>query len=298
MAEPLQSPGKLGVWTWSDGFSCAEAVDFARQLEGWGYSTLWTPEAVGRDPFSFIGYLAGQTDRLILATGIANIYARDAMNLKAIRKTLSEMLPGRFILGLGVSHPHLVTRVRGHEWQPPLEKMRAVLDGIEAALYMGPEPEVEAPIVIAALRPKMLALAAEKARGAHPYLVTPEHTRRARAILGDDKWLCTEQKLILTSDADKARDLARGHLKQYLRAPNYQNSLREIGFDDSDWTDGKASDRLVDALVAWGDEGALRERIHEHWNAGADHVCVQPFRVDGIPGPCLETLAKLATLNR
>ncbi|HVS64898.1 MAG TPA: TIGR03620 family F420-dependent LLM class oxidoreductase [Thermoanaerobaculia bacterium] len=297
MTQPLETPGRLGVWTWSDGFSPVEAVDFAHRLEGWGYSTLWTPEAVGRDPFSFIGYLAGRTERLILATGIANIYARDAMTTKAIRKTLSGMLPARFILGLGVSHPHLVSKVRGHEWRPPLEKMREYLDAVESALYMGPEPEVEAPIVIAALRPKMLALAAEKARGAHPYLVTPEHTRRAREILGGDRWLCTEQKLILTTDAEKARELARGHLKQYLRAPNYQNSLREIGFEDSDWAKGTASDRLVDALVAWGDEGALRERIQEHWDAGADQVCVQPFRADGKPGPCLDTLEKLANLN-
>jgi probable F420-dependent oxidoreductase len=297
MTKALESPGRLGVWTWSDGFSAAEAAEFAHQLEGWGYSILWTPEAVGRDPFAFIGYLAGRTERLIYATGIANIYARDAMSMKAIRKTLSEMLPGRFVLGLGVSHPHLVSKVRGHEWQPPLTKMREYLDAVEAALYMGPEPEVEAPIVIAALRPKMLALAAEKARGAHPYLVTPEHTRRARAILGQGRWLCPEQKLILESDPEKARELARGHLKQYLRAPNYQNNLAEIGFDETDWTNGAASDRLVDALVAWGDETVLRERIQQHWDAGADHVCVQPFRADGQPGPCLRTLEALADLN-
>jgi probable F420-dependent oxidoreductase len=297
MTKALESPGKLGVWTWSDGFSATEAVDFARQLEGWGYSILWTPEAVGRDPFAFIGYLAGQTEKLVFATGIANIYARDAMTTKAIRKTLSEMLPGRFILGLGVSHPHLVTNVRGHEWLPPLTKMRAYLDAVESALYMGTEPAVEAPIVIAALRPKMMALAAEKARGAHPYLVTPEHTRRAREILGEGKWLCPEQKLIFESDASKAREQARGHLKQYLRAPNYQNNLREIGFDDTDWAKGVASDRLVDALVAWGDESVLRERIQQHWDAGADHVCIQPFRADGEPGPCTRTLEALADLT-
>ena len=189
----MDSPGKLGVWTWVDGFSAKGAAEFAQQLESWGYSALWIPEAVGRDPFSMIGYLAAQTDKLVYATGIANIYARDAILFKAIRETCGEMLPGRFILGLGVSHPHLVAKLRGHEWEPPIRKMRETLEAIDDALYQGPTPEEAVPTVIAALRPKMLALAAEKARGAHPYLVTPEHTRRAREILGEGPWLCPEQ---------------------------------------------------------------------------------------------------------
>jgi probable F420-dependent oxidoreductase len=289
----LEQPGKLGVWTWPDGFTAKEAVRFARQIEGWGYSILWTPEAVGRDPFSFIGYLAGQTDRLIFATGIANVYARDAVNLKAIWKTLSEMLPRRFVLGLGVSHPHLVTKLRGHEWLPPVQKMRDTLAAIQGALYKGPEPEVDAPIVIAALRPKMMELAGTQARGAHPYLVTPEHTRRARQILGQGPWLCPEQMVILTTDAQKAREIARANLQVYLRAPNYQNNLFELGFTAGELENG-GSDRLVDALVGWGDEAAVRQRIQEHWDAGADHVCIQPFRTDGAPGPDVEALRVLA----
>jgi probable F420-dependent oxidoreductase len=289
----LEHPGKLGVWTLIDGFSPRDAASFARRLEGWGYSTLWIPETVGRDPFTFLGWLAGQTERLTFATGIANVYARDAVTLKAIWKTLSELLPRRFVLGLGVSHPHLVTKLRGHEWQPPAPKMRAVLEGLQTALYKGPEPEVDAPVVIAALRPQMLALARDKARGAHPYLVTPEHTRRARQILGEGPWLCTEQMVILETDATKARAVARANLQVYLRAPNYQNNLRELGFEDAEFENG-GSDRLVDALVAWGDEAALRRRIQEHWDAGADHVCVQPFRTDGVMGPDEAALRALA----
>jgi probable F420-dependent oxidoreductase len=289
----LEHPGELGVWTLIDGFSAREGVGFARQLEEWGYSTLWIPETVGRDPFTFLGYAAGQTERLIFATGIANVYARDAITLKAIWKTLSEMLPRRFILGLGVSHPHLVTKLRGHEWLPPVQRMRDTLDALQSALYKGVEPEVEAPVVIAALRPKMMELAREKARGAHPYLVTPEHTRRARQILGAGPWLCTEQMVILETDAAKAREIARAHLQVYLRAPNYQNNLRELGFTDDEFEKG-GSDRLVDALVGWGDEAALRRRIQEHWDAGADHVCIQPFRTDGALGPDLEALRVLA----
>ena len=289
----LKDPGKLGVWTGPDSFSAAELADFAGQVEAWGYSALWIPEAVGRDPFAVIGFLAGKTERLILATGIANIYARDAVTTKAIHKTLSEMLPGRFILGLGVSHPHLVSHLRGHEWQRPVPKMREFLDAIEGAFYRGAEPEADAPIVIAALRPLMLRLAAEKTRGAHPYLVTPEHTRRARELMGEGPWLCPEQMVVLETDAEKARRIGRENLKVYLRAPNYQNSLRELGFSDDHFVDG-ASNELIDALIAWGDEDALRDRIEAHWSAGADHVCIQAFRSDGQPGPDLETLALLA----
>jgi probable F420-dependent oxidoreductase len=289
----LEHPGKLGVWTLIDPFSAPDAARFARQLEEWGYSVLWIPETVGRDPFTFLGWLAGQTGKLTFATGIANVYARDAVTLKAIWKTLSELLPRRFVLGLGVSHPHLVTKLRGHEWLPPVQKMRDTLDGLTNALYKGPEPAADAPVVIAALRPKMLELAREKARGAHPYLVTPEHTRRARQILGKGPWLCTEQMVVLTTDAKRAREVARANLQVYLRAPNYQNNLRELGYADDEMQNG-GSDRLVDALVAWGDEAALRKRIEEHWDAGADHVCIQPFRTDGAMGPDVEALRQLA----
>jgi probable F420-dependent oxidoreductase len=293
MTKTLDSIGKLGVWTWPDGFNAREAVEFARRLEQLGYSAWWIPEAVGRDPFALIGWLAGQTDRLVYATGIANIYARDAVTTKAVRQTLSEMLPGRFILGLGVSHPHLVTRLRGHAWEKPVPKMRQYLEAVEAARYMGPKPEVEAPTVIAALRPKMLELARDKARGAHPYLTTPEHTRRARAILGPDKWLMPEQMLILSTDAEVARKVARANLDNYLRAPNYQESLKELGFVEQDFANG-GSDALVDALVAWGDEQKLRDRIQAHWDAGADHVSIQPYRTDGKPGLDSRALEALA----
>ena len=220
------------------------------------------------------------------------------MAYKSILKTFGDLLPGRFILGLGVSHPHLVSGFRGHEWEKPLAKMRSVLEAIEAARYLGPQPETEAPIVIAALRPKMMELAGNACRGAHPYLVTPEHTRRARKILGEGPWLCPEQMLIGTDDAERAREIARANLVHYLRAPNYQMSLAELGFDASDWEDGNASDRIIDALIGWGDAGALRQRVEEHWRAGADHVCIQPFRTDAKPGPDMGVLESLASLTQ
>ena len=294
MTDSTNILGRLGVWSGLDGLSAPQAAEFAAGIEAHGYGALWTPEAIGRDPFALVAYLGARTERIVHATGIANIYARDAMTTKAVHKTLSEMLPGRFVLGLGVSHPHLVTHLRGHEYKPPVPKMREYLEAVGKAFYRGPEPEREAPIVIAALRPLMLKLAATGADGAHPYLVTPEHTRQAREIMGEGPLLCPEQKVILTTDAEAARKIGRANLHVYLRAPNYQNSLLELGYDADDWEEFQASDRLVDALVAWGTEDRVRERIQAHWDAGADHVCIQAFRPDGKPGPDLDALATLA----
>ncbi|HEY8156136.1 MAG TPA: TIGR03620 family F420-dependent LLM class oxidoreductase [Myxococcota bacterium] len=285
--------GRLGVWTHIDGLPAADAADFARRIEAWGYSALWIPEAVGRDPFSFLGYLAANTRTLLLATGIANIYARDAMTMRATQKTLAELSGGRLVLGLGVSHAHLVSKVRGHDYQKPVATMRAYLEAMEKALYLGPQPKEDAPILLAALRPKMLALAAQKARGAHPYFVPPEHTARAREILGRGPWLCPEQMVLLETSPSKAREIARRNMTIYTGLPNYQNNLRELGFSDADFAGG-GSDRLVDAIVAWGDERAIAARIQAHHDAGADHVCIQPFRPDGKPGPDLRVLEALA----
>lgn len=285
--------GQLGVWTWLDGHTAPESADFARKLENWGYTALWVPEAVGRDPFAFIGYLAGQTERLVFATGIANIYARDSMTMKATHQTLSELAPGRFVLGLGVSHQHLVSKIRGHDYKKPLTTMRSYLDAMEKALYMGATPDESAPIVLGALRDKMLDLAATRTAGAHPYLVPPEHTARARKVMGDDAWLCPEQMVILETDATNARGVARKELAIYFQLPNYRNNLKQFGFGDEDFADG-GSDRLVDAIVVWGDEQAIADRIQAHHDAGADHVCIQAFRPDGEPGPDLRLLEALA----
>jgi len=285
--------GRLGVWAALDGLSAPEAAAFAQRVEAWGYSALWTPEAVGRDPFSLIGYLAARTESLVLATGIANIYARDPMTMKSIHKTLAELAPGRFVLGIGVSHEHLVKRVRGHDYTKPLSTMRAYLDAMEAALYMGSEPGEEAPIVLAALRDKMLGLAASRVRGAHPYLVPPAHTARARKVMGPDAWLCPEQMVLLETDPVRAREIGRANLQVYIRLPNYQNNLKQFGFTDADFADG-GSDRFVDEMIAWGDVESIRARIQAHWDAGANHVCIQAFRSDGRPTPDETLLEALA----
>ena len=211
--------GRLGVWTWLDALPGGEAVAFTARIAALGYRALWLPEAVGRDPFALIACLAARTEGIGFCTGIANIYARDAVTMRAIQQTLGELAPGRFALGLGVSHAHLVSGVRGHDYEKPVATMSAYLDAMEKALYVGPKPAVEAPIVLAALRPKMLALAAAKTRGAHPYFVPPEHTERAREILGKGPLLLPEQKVLLETDASKARAAARAAMKIYLGPP-------------------------------------------------------------------------------
>lgn len=290
MSTPL---GRLGVWTWLDTLPAARAAAFAQKVERLGYSALWFPEAVGRDPFALIGFLIPSTTDLVFATGIANIYARDAMSMNAVRRTLGELSGGRFVLGLGVSHSHLVSSLRGHEYGKPVSTMRAYLDAMDQALYRAVEADEPPPVVLAALRERMLRLAAERARGAHPYFVPPEHTARAREILGTGAWLAPEQKVLLETDAAKARAVARANMKIYLGLPNYQNNLRWLGYTDEDFA-GDGSDRLVDAIVAWGDEGAIRKRIQAHFDAGADHVCIQPLRPDGQMGPHEEVLELLA----
>ena len=287
--------GKLGMWSHVDHLDAEGVVAFARQSEAWGYSTFWVPEAVGRDPFSLIGFLAAKTERIVLATGIANIYARDPMLMKAIWKTVSGLAPDRFILGLGVSHRHLVTNQRGHAYEKPVETMRGYLEAMDKALYLGPQPSVDAPIVIGALRDRMLSLSATMAQGAHPYNVTPEHTQRARTVMGPKALLLPEQMVLAETDPEKARTVARAQLEIYLKLPNYQNNLRQFGFVDADF-ENDGSDRIVDALVCWGTPEKIARHVEAHLAAGANHVCIQAFRPDGKPGAdeaLLEALPRL-----
>ncbi|MEY2570546.1 MAG: hypothetical protein QOE63_896 [Acidimicrobiaceae bacterium] len=277
MAGPLTpiGLGRIGVWTGLlDTISSAEARDVARRLESYGFTTLWIPETIGRDPFVTAALLLESTSTLHVATGIANIYARDAVTMANTQRTLEEAFPGRFLLGIGVSHHHLVDRVRHHDYSKPYSQMVAYLDEMDAAIFRGIGPEARPPCVLAALGPKMLRLAGDRAAGAHPYFVPVEHTARAREILGPLPILAPEQMVVLETEPALARVIARRAMAVYLRAPNYTNNLRRFGFDDDDFADG-GSDRLVDAIVAWGDVDAARERVDAHFAAGASHVCVQ-----------------------
>jgi probable F420-dependent oxidoreductase len=273
---------KIGVWAGLDGLSAVDAAAFAKRVEGWGFGALWIPEAVGREVLSSAAWLLANTARLVVASGIANIYARDALASQAAQKGLNEQSGGRFLLGLGVSHVPFVKDLRQHEYGKPVATMRAYLQAMAAAPYKSIPPASPPKTVLAALRPKMLELSAELADGAHPYNVPPQHTQEARSILGKGKLLCVEQGVILETDPARARALGRKFLGMYLGLPNYVNNWRRLGFTDTDFAAG-GSDRLVDAVIAWGDEKAIRARLEEHWQAGADHICVQAVGSASVP---------------
>jgi probable F420-dependent oxidoreductase len=267
--------GRVGIWTFVlDLQPIARARELAAEVEELGYGAIWVPDAVGRDPVVHAALLLGGTSRIAVGTGIAQIWGRDPMSMTGGWKTVSDAFPGRFVLGLGVSHQPMVEGLRHQTYGRPLTAMREYLDRMDGALYVAAEP-AEPPLrVLAALGPKMLALAAERTDGAHPYNVPPEHTAGAREILGAGKLLATEQAVVLETDSGEARRIGREHLAIYLDLPNYMNNLRRFGITDDDLADG-GSDRLVDMLVAWGDVDTIRARVKAHLDAGADHVAVQ-----------------------
>jgi probable F420-dependent oxidoreductase len=272
--------GKLGVWYFFDGVPAPQAAEAAQRIEGLGYSALWIPETVGRHTLVHAGWLLAHTGKLIVATGIANIYHREPGVTMQAQKTLAEQSGNRFLLGLGVSHKPLVEGVRGLEYGPPVATMRKYLDAMAASPYQGPPISEEPPTVIAALGPKMLELAREKCAGAHPYFSSPDHTAMAREILGPDRWLCVEQKVILETDAAKARELARPVAGIYTGLPNYRNNWLRMGMEEADFENG-GSIRFIDATFAWGSVDKIKARIQEHFDAGASHVCIQPVNPNG-----------------
>ena len=289
--------GPIGVWAHDvERFTASAARDYARAIESLGFGALWIPESLGsKEIFAHASLLLGATERLVVASGIANIWARDAVAMANGARTLVDAYPDRFLLGLGVSHAPII-KTRGREtYARPFEEMRAYLDAMDAAPYVG--PKVEVPRVLAALGPKMLRLSAERTLGAHPYFVPVEHTPRARAELGPLPLLAVEQAAVLAGDAATAREAARRHMKRYLDLDNYVNNLRRLGWGDRDLTAG-GSDKLVDAVVAWGDEDAINARVEEHRSRGADHVCVQVLRVDRDAPPTrdLERIARAVEL--
>lgn len=283
---------KLGVWYFTEGMTASQAASFAQQVEGWGYGALWIPEARGRDSLVHSSWLLSQTRTLVIATGIANIYARDAQAAASARNTLDEQSGGRFLLGLGVSHAPLVERLRGHHYGKPLAFMREYLEKMKQAVYDAVPPGKRGELILAALGPKMLELSRDAADGAHPYNVTPEHTRQAREILGPDKRLYVEQKVMLETDPAVARKVAKETLGIYTRLPNYRNNWLRLGFTEDEID--SCSDRFLDAMVAWGNEAAVASRIQEHLDAGADHVCIQPLGTAPMGQPETNVLQAMA----
>ena len=283
--------GKWGVWFAPNRMPMEEIGRLAETVESHGYDALWYPESVAYEAMALGGYYLSRTKKLTVASGIASIYARDAAAAMQGHNTLNALYDGRFILGLGVSHAPMVERVRGHKYGKPVSTMRAYLE----AMFSTPVQvdAAERRVVLAALGPNMLALSAELADGALPYNVTPEHTALAREILGPGKPLYVEQKICLTEDASVAREVAAQQLAMYLAMPNYRNCWLSLGFTEDELS-GKGSSRFLDAMVAWGNEDSIRARLQAHFDAGADHVAIQPFDARGGASPSWETLAVFA----
>lgn len=301
MREPVESDvsggravaarlGPVGVWSphlqWQPATAARDAV---AEMEALGFGAVWIGEATGKEIMTHAALLLGGGERIVVATGIASIWARDPMAMANAGRTLSEAYPGRFVMGLGVSHPFL-NEPRDRPYERPLAAMRRYLDAMDAAPYAGPLAATP-PRVLAALGPRMLELARDRAAGAHPYFVPVEHTTAARASLGPGPLLAPEQAVALEADPAEARRLARRHMRTYLRLENYTNNLRRFGWEDADLA-GEGSDALVDALVAWGDVEAVVKRLREHLDAGADHVAVRILTED----PKLVPFAELRRL--
>jgi probable F420-dependent oxidoreductase len=265
--------GKVGLWSGVlDRRTPADARALIAEFEQQGWASYWFGEAYGREAFTNALLMLAATDRITVGTGIANIYARDAVAMNAAGRSVADQYPGRFVNGVGVSHQPLVERVRKAEYTSPIATMRTYLEGMHEAPYAAVGEE-RPPVVVAALGPKMLELSRDEADGAHPYLVLPSHTAQAREILGPDKLLYVEQGVTLATDDEQFRNRARVHLDSYTGLPNYRNSWIRQGFDDSDFIRG-GSTRLQDAMVVRGDD-EIRARIQEHLDAGADQVLLQ-----------------------
>jgi probable F420-dependent oxidoreductase len=285
--------GRTGVWGHLDSLPLADARAYARRVEALGYGCLWVPETVGREPFTLLGLLAGETSRLALGSSVINIWGRDAQATRMAAKTLTEATGGQFVLGLGVSHPHLAAKLRGHVFERPLSRMREYLAEYHAAVFRGPPDDgTEPPILVAALRERMTDLAATDADGAFPYLVTPQRVAWMRDRLDAAADGRRPILAVTLPVALEGSDAARAYLKPYLRTPTYQASWGLQGFGPDDW-EAPGSDRLVDAMVAVGSVDVARDRLAELHAAGADHVAIIPVAPDGATEhlPTLEALA-------
>lgn len=285
--------GRVGLWSFAlQRLAARDEQAAARTYEQLGYPAIWIPESLGsKEVLAHAGLLLQATEKIPIATGIANIHARDPMAMANGAKALAEAFPDRFVLGIGVSHaPSVATR--GGDYGSPLTRMRQYLDAMEAAQYAAPEPDPPVPLLLAALGPQMLELAAERADGAHPYFVPVEHTPIARRHLGPDACLATEVTAVLDVDREAGLRIARAFARNYLALPNYANNLRRLGWSDEDIAND-GSDRLIDSVVAVGDVDAIVRRVNAHLEAGADHVCVQ-LRAEKSTDPAIAGYRELA----
>lgn len=304
-----------GVYLPTEGIPSPELGAIAREIEGLGFGAVWLPDDLGRDPLVTSGMILEQTRTLIAATGVLNLYGRDSMATAMAQQTLGELSSGRFLLGLGVSDPANVES-RGHRWRAPLHAMREFLaalkqahTGLSITRALGLEgvgPQVvgqdangaiitsvgELPVVLGALGPRMTSLAREIVQGVLTLDSPAAGIRKQRELLGADAWLCTVQRVCLTTDARRARQLGRQVFAGALELSARRRQWLSQGFTAQDFDYG-GSDALIDHLLVWGDLETLRSRLRSLVEAGADHICVQALRVDDPIRPCLRTLEAL-----
>ena len=285
--------GRIGVWTSALGLMpAAQARGAVEEIEALGFGAIWYPEPVeGKEVLSHGALLLGWSERIVVASGNANIWARDAIAMANAARALTDAFPGRFLLGVGASNEISVT-ARGHEYSRPFSRMRAYLDAMDEAPYLAPEPEQPVRRILAALGPRMLGLGAERSMGAHPNFVPVEHTGFAREIVGSGPLLAVEQAVALGEDRADVRRIATEHMRFYLARTHYRDNLKRFGWSDAD-VEGAGSDALLDAIVAWGSVGAIRDRVQAQFDAGADHVCIQPLGAEP-DDPQLGALEQLA----
>ena len=266
--------GRVGLWTFLlDQHPARTVRELVQEVEAMGWPTLWRPESTGRDALISAGFMLDATSTLNVATGIAQIYARHPVTTAAAQKTLFEAHDGRFLLGLGVAHKKSVEGIRHLDYSRPYSDMVAYLDAMAEAPFTAVEPSPRPPTILAALGPRMLKLSATASDGAHPYLTPVEHTAMARDILGEGPILAPEVMVVIDPDVSRAREVARKAIARYVMSPNYRRNLIRCGFTEDDMD--TLSDRLVDSIVACGDLQATLDRVQEHHDAGADHVCIQ-----------------------
>jgi probable F420-dependent oxidoreductase len=263
-------PGRLGIFSGSLAAQPAAVQrEVALEIENLGYGTLWYGESMAREAFAQAAIFLSVTSSLVVASGIANIWARDPMAMAAGGRATAEAWPTRFILGLGVSHAPAVA-ARGHDYARPVSAMRDYLDRMDQAVWRGPEAPLPS-IVLAALGPRMVALAAERTAGAYPYFTTAKHIRLVREQLGPDAFLAADLPVVLAANRAEARAIGDVHTNVYLHTENYRKNLLRLGWTP-DQLEPPGSDDLFDAIVAWGDVAAVQERINGLLNAGADQV--------------------------
>jgi probable F420-dependent oxidoreductase len=292
-AEGMQMDiSRPGAFVFLDTMEGSKLAEFAREVERLRYSTMWVVEVAGRNSLALATWLLAKTDSLYIGTGVASIWARAASTMAAAARAAAELSGGRFILGIGTNNP-AGAAMRGLSYGKPVTYMHEYLAEMKAAAYNAPRPPTDPPVLLAANNRKMLALAGSEGDGTLTYFVPPEHTAEARRIIGQGKWVCAEQAVMLETDPSKARAAAREYMKFYLTLPAYQKNLGALGFNQTDLANG-GSDRLVDAIVAWGDETKLRARVEAHYKAGANHVCILPLNPAGGLVPDLRTLQELA----